>query len=82
MNQLLRSRLKVAASAFASNAAFTVALGIVPYRDGGAAAVGLVGLQTGRETKHCPHLARRVDSVFDLVSLGRLAVRKLILIRR
>src|SRR5215207_4461081 len=64
MNQLLRSRLKVAASAFASNAvndnlrraqlsyfaawtaewAFTVALGIVAYRDGGAAAVGLVGL--------------------------------------
>ncbi len=64
MNQLLRSRLKVAASAFASNAvngnlrraqlsyfaawtaewAFTVALGIVAYRDGGATAVGLVGL--------------------------------------
>src|SRR5688572_29808149 len=64
MNQPLRSRLKVAASAFASNAvndnlrraqlsyfaawtaewAFTVALGIVPYRDGGATAVGLVGL--------------------------------------
>jgi MFS family permease len=64
MNQPLRSRLKVAASAFASNAvndnlrraqlsyfaawtaewAFTVALGIVAYRDGGATAVGLVGL--------------------------------------
>src|SRR5215208_831083 len=64
MNQLLRSRLKVAASAFASNAvndnlrraqlsyfaawtaewAFTVALGIVAYRDGGATALGLVGL--------------------------------------
>jgi MFS family permease len=64
MNQPLRSRLKAAASAFASNAvngnlrraqlsffgawtaewAFTVALGIVAYRDGGAAAVGLVGL--------------------------------------
>jgi MFS family permease len=64
MNQLLRSRLKVAASAFASNAvngnlrraqlsyfaawtaewAFTVALGIVAYRAGGATAVGLVGL--------------------------------------
>ena len=64
MNQLLRSRLKVAASAFASNAvngnlrraqlsyfaawtaewAFTVALGIVAYRDGGATAVGLVAL--------------------------------------
>ena len=60
----MRSRLKVAASAFASNAvndnlrraqlsyfaawtaewAFTVALGIVAYRDGGASAVGLVGL--------------------------------------
>jgi MFS family permease len=60
----LGSRLKAAASAFASNAvngnlrraqlsffgtwtaewAFTVALGIVAYRDGGAAAVGLVGL--------------------------------------
>ena len=64
MNQLLRSRLKAAASAFASNAvngnlrraqlsyfaawtaewAFNVALGIVAYRDGGATAVGLVGL--------------------------------------
>jgi MFS family permease len=64
MNQLLHSRLKVAASAFASNAvngnlrraqlsyfaawtaewAFTVALGIVAYREGGATAVGLVGL--------------------------------------
>ena len=64
MNQPLLSRLKVAASAFASNAvndnlrhaqlsyfaawtaewAFTVALGIVAYRDGGATAVGLVGL--------------------------------------
>ena len=64
MSQALRSRLKVAASAFASNAvngnlrraqlsyfaawtaewAFTVALGIVAYRDGGATAVGLVGL--------------------------------------
>jgi MFS family permease len=64
MNQPLRSRLKVAASAFASNTvngnlrraqlsyfaawtaewAFTVALGIVAYRDGGATAVGLVGL--------------------------------------
>src|SRR5215207_3396034 len=64
MKQLLRSRLKVAALAFASNAvngnlrraqlsyfaawtaewAFTVALGIVAYRDGGATAVGLVGL--------------------------------------
>src|SRR5215217_5284820 len=64
MNQLLRSRLMAAASAFASNAvngnlrraqlsyfaawtaewAFTVALGIVAYRDGGATAVGLVGL--------------------------------------
>src|SRR5215207_2611280 len=64
MNQPLPSRLKVAASAFASNAvndnlrraqlsyfaawtaewAFTVALGIVAYRDGGATAVGLVGL--------------------------------------
>jgi MFS family permease len=64
MNQPLRSRLKVAASAFGSNAvngnlrraqlsyfaawtaewAFTVALGIVAYRDGGATAVGLVGL--------------------------------------
>jgi MFS family permease len=64
MNQLLRSRLKVAAAAFASNAvngnlrraqlsffgawtaewAFTVALGIVAYREGGATAVGLVGL--------------------------------------
>src|SRR5512132_1847810 len=60
----LRSRLKAAAAAFASNAvngnlrraqlsfpgdwtaewAFTVALGIVAYRDGGATAVGLVGL--------------------------------------
>jgi hypothetical protein len=64
MNQPLRSRLKVAASAFGSNAvngnlrraqlsyfaawtaewAFTVALGIVAYQDGGATAVGLVGL--------------------------------------
>src|SRR5215204_7596903 len=64
MNQPLRSRLKVAASAFASNAvndnlrraqlsyfaawtaecAFPVALGIVAYRNGGATAVGLVGL--------------------------------------
>src|SRR5215203_2620458 len=64
MNQPLPSRLKVAASAFASNAvngnlrraqlsflaawtaewAFTVGLGIVAYRDGGATAVGLVGL--------------------------------------
>src|SRR5215207_8169493 len=64
MNQPLPSRLKVAASAFASNAvngnlrraqlsyfaawtaewAFTVAVGIVAYRDGGATAVGLVGL--------------------------------------
>jgi predicted MFS family arabinose efflux permease len=64
MNRPVRSRLKVAASAFASNAvndnlrraqlsyfaawtaewAFTVALGIVAYRDGGASAVGLVGL--------------------------------------
>jgi MFS family permease len=64
MNQPLRSRLKAAASAFASNAvngnlrraqlsffgawtaewAFTVALGIVAFRDGGATAVGLVGL--------------------------------------
>jgi hypothetical protein len=64
MNQPLRSRLKVAATAFVSNAvngnlrraqlsflgawtaewAFTVALGIVAYRDGGAAAAGLVGL--------------------------------------
>ena len=64
MKQLLRSRLKVAALAFASNAvngnlrraqlsyfaawtaewAFTVAVGIVAYRDGGATAVGLVGL--------------------------------------
>jgi predicted MFS family arabinose efflux permease len=64
MDQPLRSRLTVAASAFASNAvngnlrraqlsyfaawtaewAFTVALGIVAYRDGGATAVGLVGL--------------------------------------
>ena len=60
----LRSRLKVAAAAFASNAAnsnlrraqlsffgawtaewaFTVGLGIVAYRDGGATAVGLIGL--------------------------------------
>ena len=60
----MRSRLKAAASAFASNAvngnlrraqlsffgawtaewAFTVALGIVAYREGGATAVGLVGL--------------------------------------
>jgi MFS family permease len=58
------NRLKVAAGAFASNAAngslrraqlsflgawtaewaFTVALGIVAYRDGGATAVGLIGL--------------------------------------
>ena len=64
MNQPLRSRLKAAASAFASNAvngnlrraqlsfirawtaewAFTVALGVVAYRDGGGAAAGLVGL--------------------------------------
>jgi hypothetical protein len=64
MNQPVRSRLKAAASAFASNAvngnlrraqlsffeawtaewAFTVALGIVAFRDGGATAVGLVGL--------------------------------------
>jgi MFS family permease len=64
MKQLLRSRLKVAASAFATNAVngnlrraqlsyfaawtaewvFTVALGIVAYRDGGATAVGLVAL--------------------------------------
>jgi MFS family permease len=60
----LRSRLRVAAAAFASNAAngnlrraqlsffgawtaewaFTVGLGIVAYRDGGATAVGLIGL--------------------------------------
>jgi len=60
----LRSRLKVAAAAFASNAAnsnlrraqlsffgawtaewaFTVGLGIIAYRDGGATAVGLIGL--------------------------------------
>jgi len=60
----VRSRLNVAASAFASNAvnrnlrraqlsffgawtaewAFTVALGIVAFRDGGATAVGLVAL--------------------------------------
>ena len=64
MNQPVRSRLNVAASAFASNAvnrnlrraqlsffgawtaewAFTVALGIVAFRDGGATAVGLVAL--------------------------------------
>src|SRR3954465_15378875 len=60
----LRSRLRAAGAAFASNAvnsnlrhaqlsflgawtaewAFTVGLGIVAYRDGGATAVGLVGL--------------------------------------
>ena len=60
----LRSRLKVAAAAFASNGAnsnlrraqlsffgawtaewaFTVGLGIIAYRDGGATAVGLIGL--------------------------------------
>ena len=64
MSQPVRSRLTVAAAAFASNAvngnlrraqlsflaawtaewAFTVALGIVAYRDGGATTVGLVGL--------------------------------------
>jgi MFS family permease len=64
MKQLVRTRLKAAAGAFASNAvngnlrraqlsflgawtaewAFTVALGIVAYRAGGATAVGLVGL--------------------------------------
>jgi MFS family permease len=64
MKQPVRTRLKAAAAAFASNAvngnlrraqlsflgawtaewAFTVALGIVAYRAGGATAVGLVGL--------------------------------------
>jgi predicted MFS family arabinose efflux permease len=64
MKQRLRTRLRAAAAAFASNAvnsnlrrtqlsylgawtaewAFTVALGIVAYRAGGATAVGLVGL--------------------------------------